>query len=136
MTKVVNKHLVAVYGSLLKGLHNHTAYLKNAKYIGSFDSEPIYDLYEVSSYPGLKKGGYTSVKMEVYEVTTLELNRIDQLEGFKPNDTRHNHYNRTMMETPYGNAYGYLYNYPITNLNQVVSGNWKDYIETKNITHV
>lgn len=136
MSTLQNKHLVAVYGSLLKGLHNHDAYLGKAKYIGSFDSEPIFKLYEVSSYPALKQGGHTSVKMEVYEVSTLELHRIDGLEGFKPGETKYNHYNRINMDTPYGEAFGYIYNHSVKNLKQVLSGNWKDYFKTRNIAYV
>ena len=129
-------HLVAVYGSLLKGLGNHSYYLDEAEYKGEFDSEPIYNLYDIGQFPGLTKPGYTSVRMEVYEVTDKELKQIDILEGFTLNNTHNNHYNRTTIKTPYGDAYTYLYNHHVSDKTQVSSGDWRDYYNTKNIAYV
>lgn len=128
----MNKSLVAVYGSLLKGLHNHAPYLKDAEYKGEFDSEPCYTLYDLGSFPGLKKNGNTSVRMEVYEVDTLQLKKIDTLEGFTPGE-KHNHYNRFIIDTPYGPAYSYEYNHDAKRSNIVKSGDWRDHYKTKSL---
>ena len=61
----MNKHLVAVYGSLLSDLHNHH-FMKNSKYIGEGTVRGT--LYSLGSFPGLKLEGNTNISIEVYEV--------------------------------------------------------------------
>ena len=125
MTKI----LVAVYGSLRKGLGNHRL-LENAKYLGDFETEPIFSLYSLGSFPGLKKEGTTSVTMEVYEVTPIEANRIDQLEGYVPG-RESTFYDKIPIETPYGEASVYIYVDRIPDARLVPSGDWKQYREEK-----
>jgi len=131
-----NKNKVAVYGSLLKGLHNHNYYLKNAKYIGEFDSDPDYTLYDLGQYPGLKRKGNTSIRMEVYEVDNIQLNKIDTLEGYHPQNKDSSHYNRFEIDTPYGKAYSYEYNPKVNSITKVLSGDWKDHFNTKSLINV
>ena len=75
------RFLVAVYGSLMQGLHNHT-YLEDSKLKGTFVTEPIYTLIDLGSYPGLYENGTTSINMEVYEVDEHTLANLDILEGY------------------------------------------------------
>ena len=123
--------LVAVYGSLRKGFGNHYL-LKDSKYLGEYDTEPIYDMYSISSFPGLVTGGNTSIKMEVYEVDRPTLVRLNQLEGYICDDHVNNHYNRISINTPYGEAYTYTYNYSIDTKVKVESGDWKTFRENLN----
>lgn len=116
-----NKIKVAVYGSLRKGLHNHS-YLKNAKYIGSYYSLPEYTLYSLGSYPGLKLNGSTSVMFEVYEVTQDEAKDIDSLEGVD-----YELYVKQSVTTPYGKCCLYIYNKNVDNKEVVKHGNWFEY---------
>lgn len=117
---------VAVYGSLLSGLYNHDRHLKNAELIGQFQSEPVYNLYDLRSFPGLTKGGNTSVTMEIYDVNDVELSNLDRLEGYNPNNPENSFYTRELIQTPYGEAFCYFYNH---NLNEKVGtikhGNWR-----------
>ena len=124
---------VAVYGSLRKGLHNWKALeMEDEKYHGEFDSLPLYSLYAVtSSYPGIKLNGTTSVKMEVYEVGEDKLDDLNSLEGYYGPDAATNHYNRTSIDTPFGDAYLYVYNYNTKAGDLIESGDWKDHYETK-----
>lgn len=127
------KKLVAVYGSLRKGLYNHFL-IKDSKYIGEFDTEPIYDMYSLTSYPGLVTDGNTSIKMEVYEVDKITLNRLNTLEGYRGDNNAGNHYNRITIETPYGDAYTYTYNYNVSSCVKVDCGDWKifrDHLEAE-----
>ena len=118
--------LVAVYGSLRKGFGNHYL-LKDAKCLGEYDTEPIYDMYSMSAFPGLVTGGNTSIKMEVYEVDEDDLTRLNRLEGYVCEDHVNNHYNRISIDTPYGEAYTYTYNHSVTNRVKVESGDWKKF---------
>jgi gamma-glutamylcyclotransferase (GGCT)/AIG2-like uncharacterized protein YtfP len=117
---------VAVYGSLVKGMHNHDYYLGKAKYVGEYYTTPDFTLYSLNSFPGLKKNGCTSIRMEVYDVSKIELKRIDSLEGYVKSNPN-NHYERTIMKTPYGRAIGYEYNHPVKGLPVVSGGCWKQF---------
>ena len=70
---------IAVYGSLRKDLGNNPI-LFGSNFLGEFQTEPIFSLYDLGWYPGLKPNGNTSIKMEVYEVSEIISKRVDQLE--------------------------------------------------------
>jgi len=136
-TKEKNKHLIAVYGSLRKGLGNHRL-IANAKMIGRFDSEPIYNLWDLGAFPGLKEGGSTSVVMEVYEVNDALLSRVDRLEGYDPYSEPH-FYNRVTIDTPFGEAYTYLYvpeKQSNLGLGLVEGGDWTEYKSLKKAINI
>jgi gamma-glutamylcyclotransferase (GGCT)/AIG2-like uncharacterized protein YtfP len=126
--------LVAVYGSLRSGFHNHSL-LSDSKLLGTFDTEPIYDMYSCGSFPGLVLHGSTSIKMEIYEVTEEVSKKVERLEGYTKGDEMDNHYNKVMIDTPYGEAGTYIYNNSTTRLPKVDSGDWKVWREivSKNV---
>lgn len=124
------KNLIAVYGSLRKGLGNHRL-LENANYLGEFKSEPIYNLHSLGGFPGLKNGGNTAVVMEVYEVDEPTARRVDQLEGYDPNSNDNTFYDKEMIETPYGEAGVYLYVRNLEPESIVESGDWRQFREQK-----
>lgn len=124
MENKIKPILIAVYGSLLSGLHNHSV-LGDSKLLGEFDTPPIYDMYSCGSFPGLISNGSTSIKMEVYQVTEHISKRIENLEGYVKGQESDNHYNKVMIDTPYGKAGIYIYNFSTSRMPQVESGNWK-----------
>jgi gamma-glutamylcyclotransferase (GGCT)/AIG2-like uncharacterized protein YtfP len=122
--------LVAVYGSLRKGLSNYKGYLTKSVYLGKFDSEPVFTLKSLTHYPALIRGGKTSVVMEVFRVTENTLNQLNILEGFYEEKDKFNHYNREIIKTPYGDAFVYLYNCEerIKDATVVKSGDWVEFL--------
>lgn len=124
MENKVKPILIAVYGSLRAGLHNHTI-LGDSKLLGEFDTPPIYDMYSCGSFPGLVLDGSTSIKMEVYQVTDYISKCVERLESYVKGQELENHYNKVMIDTPYGEAGTYIYNHSVSRLPQVESGNWK-----------
>lgn len=121
----MSKILVAVYGSLRKGLGNHRL-LQNSKYLGEFKTEPVFSLYSLGSYPGLKENGTTSVVMEVYEVNKETAIRVDNLEDYTPGEKAY-FYDKIPIETPWGIASVYTYVNPISEDRLVKSGDWKEF---------
>lgn len=121
----MNKKLIAVYGSLRKGMGNDH-YVKDADYIGEFKTEPVYSLYSLGGYPGLKENGETSVVMEVYAVTKEQGKDVDRLEGYSPNRPA-TFYDKKPIDTPFGKASVYVYVDPISEDRLVKSGDWKEY---------
>lgn len=120
---------VAVYGSLRKGMHND-GFLKNAEYLGVFETSPSYNLYSLGSYPGLTKGGNTPVTMEVYEVTQSELMSINRLEGYDPSSEDNTFYDRINLRTPFGTAFTYVYEGDVSNYTPLEVGDWVSYRES------
>jgi gamma-glutamylcyclotransferase (GGCT)/AIG2-like uncharacterized protein YtfP len=116
-------NLIAVYGSLLSGLHNNYI-LENSKLLGSFKSKPEFSLYSLGGFPGLKTGGNTKVLMEIYEVNEETAQRIDRLEGYTPGGNN-TFYDKIPIGTPYGEASVYIYVNDIPKERLVESGDWK-----------
>ena len=130
---LVKKVKVAVYGSLRKGLHNHSL-INGETFLGMFESDAIYSLVDLGSFPGLLKDGNTSIVMEVYEVDAEKLRRLDQLEGYVGPGEK-NHYNREKIITPFGEVYGYFYNNSSDLIKSMIieGGDWTDYYRTKSV---
>ncbi|WP_430785703.1 gamma-glutamylcyclotransferase [Virgibacillus flavescens] len=78
--------ILFVYGTLRKNEQNHTL-LGDAKEINKqcWVEGSLYDTG--NGYPVLVQGGDTNVYGELYEVTQNQLELIDELEGYKKNDT-------------------------------------------------
>jgi gamma-glutamylcyclotransferase (GGCT)/AIG2-like uncharacterized protein YtfP len=122
---------VAVYGTLRKG-QRASYVLKNANYLGTFQSEPIYLMFTPSNtYPAIKEGGYTSVTFEVYDnIDKKTLSQLDGIEGYYSKNAVNNLYNRKHIDTPFGRAIIYVYNKEIPNNPAMIeSGDWVEYFK-------
>ncbi len=71
---------VFVYGTLMTDQPNHRL-LTRARRIGDARTEPCFDLLDLGSFPGMTRGGSTSVRGEVYDVDRETLAALDRLEG-------------------------------------------------------
>lgn len=134
-----SKRVIAVYGNLRKGGNDHKKELKDANYLGTFDSVPEYQLLDIGNYPALIKGN-ASVKMEVYEISKQRLAEISEIECcFDYNSAELNQkYSLTkkeLIETPFGAAILYVYNQPedVEKASPVKSGDWIDYMQTQHV---
>lgn len=121
------KNLIACYGSLRKGLSNHQYHLGQATYLGTFNTEPVYNLHSLGGFPGLKENGNTSVVMEVYEVNEVEAHSIDRLEGYTPGSNDNTFYDKKDIDTPWGIASVYIYVRELPKSSIVESGDWKEF---------
>ena len=71
---------IFVYGTLLKGEHNHYL-MKNSELLFYGKTKKQYTLYCMESFPGMVEGGNDSVSGEVYAVNPENLKKLDELEG-------------------------------------------------------
>ena len=96
--------LVAVYGTLRRGQHNH-AVLGASCFVGLAKTAPRYTLFDLGvGFPGMVEGGESSVVVELYEVDAATLARLDRLEGVD-----HGLYRRVSIELADGlQVSGYL----------------------------
>jgi gamma-glutamylcyclotransferase (GGCT)/AIG2-like uncharacterized protein YtfP len=124
--------LIAVYGSLRKGLYNHVL-IEKSTYVGKFDTLPEYNLYDLGSYPALTKDGNTSIVVEVYRVNEKTLVDVDRLEGYRKDNLGSCHYVREKIDTPFGEAYIYVFPHSVSGYVKVTSGDWEDHINEKHL---
>ncbi|MES9865996.1 MAG: gamma-glutamylcyclotransferase family protein [Candidatus Thiodiazotropha sp. LLP2] len=115
--KVTSK--VFVYGTLKRTQVNHQL-LNSATYLGLFNTQPYYKMFHLGGYPGVVKGGSTSIQGEVYQVDVLSMNKLDRLEGYP------HAYTRELIQTPWGNAWIYLYRGSIEGRIAIPTGVWHD----------
>lgn len=120
-----NKNLICVYGSLRQGHGNHRL-IENSEYLGTFKTEPIFNLYSLGGFPGLKENGDTSVVMEVYSVDNETARNVDRLEGYIPGRPA-TFYDKISLNTPFGEAFVYTYVNSISEDRKVESGDWNQY---------
>lgn len=121
---------IAVYGTLCRGYQGNIKYLKDAEYLGSFDTKPEFNMYDLKHYPGVVKNGNTSIRMEVFEVKNSMISVFDKIEGYSENKkmSQQNVFERSLIMTPYGEAYVYLYANLKNNVNTpktVDCGDWQ-----------
>ena len=75
------RHILFVYGSLMKGEYNHDAYMKNALFLGNASIDH-FSLYDLGSYPGIRHSRRREkVLGELYEVDQDAYEAICRLEG-------------------------------------------------------
>jgi gamma-glutamylaminecyclotransferase len=73
------KHVVFVYGTLLRGEANH-AVLRGARFLGTARTTPGYELLDLGEYPAMRAGGATAVEGETYAVDPAHLAELDRFE--------------------------------------------------------
>ncbi|MCG7865283.1 MAG: gamma-glutamylcyclotransferase [Candidatus Thiodiazotropha taylori] len=112
---------VFVYGTLRKNQVNHDL-LSSAPYLGDHQTEPVYKMFHLGSYPGVVKNGSTAISGEVYLVDTLTMSHLDRLEGYP------HAYSRELIPTPWGQAWIYLYRGSLRDRQIIQTGVWHDEI--------
>ena len=112
--------LVAVYGSLRKGMGNHPLLERGDATFLSAERITGWDMYSMGGFPFISPATEQSeIKIEVYKVNHTTMLRLDQLEGYP------SFYDRKLVHTTKGLAWIYfiqgnnLSKYP-----PVASGDW------------
>lgn len=117
----MSKHLVAVYGTLREGQGNWRWALRDR-------SEKLGDA-ELSGFKMYSTGGFPAVvrttdedvediHVEVYEVDDEVFSDLDRLEGYPTM------YTREQVETEYGLAWLYIWNFELGGLQLIPEGDW------------
>ena len=115
--------LVAVYGTLKRGLVNHHL-LSRAHFLGE-DCLHAITLYDLGPYPGAKAEQSQGIDVEVYAITSAELEQLDWLEDFRAQSPEQGEYNRVLFDTVFGPAWVYLYNPDVTDKPVQRRGSWQ-----------
>ncbi|HEX8586122.1 MAG TPA: gamma-glutamylcyclotransferase [Allosphingosinicella sp.] len=131
--KVEKRHLVGIYDHMRMGGRQHINLTADARYVGTYHTEPIYNLYgfEGDSYAGIKKNGNNSIVIEVYEISEDILEDLDSHNSYDGSQQdEQNLYLREKIKSPYGEILVYFYNNYV-NMEAIPNGDWIDYIKTK-----
>ena len=126
--------LVAVYGSLRVNQYNYyNLGIQNQEYKGQHILPAKYEMRSFGSFPALSKGGKNTAVVDVFEVDPETMMQMDQLEGHT--DHLKYGYHRELIDTPWGKAWCYFYNGPLSKSSPVVeSGDWVKYNEELYVT--
>lgn len=116
------EHLVAVYGSLKRGHFNHDL-LHGAELVGE-ERLIEFTLYDLGPFPAVKRHPSKGVFVEIYRVTTQQLHRLDQLEGFNADAPHKSFYIRVAVECNIGSVWVYEFNQDVEPQRMIATGNW------------
>lgn len=116
------KHRVAVYGTLKRGEPNHHI-LSASACLGTCSLSSI-ALYDLGPFPGAKLEASNGVLVEVYEVGVRTFARLDQLEDYDARAPKAGLYDRVRLDTPYGQAWVYIYNPNVSGCPAIRDGCW------------
>lgn len=121
---VEQKMLVAVYGSLKKGFHNHRYFAPSDTELGVGYANN-FEMFSMGGFPMIVPG-YEQVRVEVYEVGETTFCALDGLEGFP------HFYDRKRVTVHLDNGdkvKAWIYfgrPEQVQNCPKVESGNWSD----------
>ena len=114
--------LVFAYGTLRAGESN-AHFLAQATKLGAYRLPAGYLLYDLGAYPAaIEDADGTGLTGEVYAIDDAQLAALDRLEEY-PEE-----YDRVLIETPWGEAWLYVYNAELDEAQEGVSiiagGDW------------
>lgn len=130
-----NKNLLFVYGTLRKGGANDH-YLQHSELVegmcwitGEMHNTPF-------GYPIVRFRGQEKIIGELYAITSEELDRIDKLEGYDPEDKSENEYERVectvYTDESETNAYTYIAGKGFAPINEaIIGGDWLVFLARK-----
>lgn len=115
--------LVAVYGSLRKGMGNHPLLDNNDSVHLSTERISGFEMYQYGgSYFPFIRHGDGEITVEVYAVDSGVLRRLDMLEGYTQDGN--GFYNRELVQTSKGQAYIYFIDQDPGRNVRVQHGDW------------
>ena len=130
--------LLFTYGTLCTGLNNpiRETFDRNAQFI---DSAFVFGkLFALSGYPGTKLGGSNKVYGELFYLSSVHkmLQRLDEYEECSAKFKKPQEYQRRLTRVYLHNgksmfAWIYEYNWSVIGKQQIYSGNYRDYLSTK-----
>lgn len=114
---------VAVYGTLKQGFNN-AHWLNGARRLGS-DTTRALTLYDIGPYPGAKWQPSQGITIEIYEISTEQLAKLDRLEDYRIDAPTQGEYDRQQITTRFGHAWVYLYNAGVAGKRAICEGGWE-----------
>ena len=137
VSKMEKKFLIGLYNDYReKGCANGFLNKASCKLIGSYSTEPIYNMYIVNRDDTciVETDGNTSIKVEIWEISESYLNEIEKKYNYYSDFEEYpQDYKKETVLTPYGEVVMYFINTPPSKKNLIVNGDWIEYLNYKKV---
>ena len=131
------KFLIGLYDDYRKnGCLNGILSSTSCKLIGTYSTEPIYNMYDVDKDDTcvVKTNGNNSIKVEVWEINESILNKIERNYNYYPLFEEYpQDYKKEEVLTPFGNVSMYFTNIEQPKENIIINGDWIEYLNYKKV---
>lgn len=136
--KMEKKFLIGLYDDYRKeGVLNISLDKVHCKLIGSYSTEPIYNMYDVDGdtmFCVIETGGNTSVKIEVWEIDETTLDLIEKTYSYYPQFEEYpQDYKKLDILSPFGKIDIYFTNVIQDKKNLIIDGDWIEYLNYKKV---
>ena len=137
-SKMEKKFLIGLYDDYReKGVLNDSLDKVHCKLIGSYSTEPIYNMYDVDGdtmFCVVETNGNTSVKIEVWEIDETTLDLIEKTYSYYPQFEEYpQDYKKIDIMSPFGKIEMYFTNVLQSKDNLIVDGDWIEYLNYKKV---
>ena len=137
-SKMEKKFLIGFYDDYRKeGTLNSSLDKAHCKLIGSYSTEPIYNMYDVDGdamFCVVETNGNTSVKIEVWEIDETTLDLIEKNYSYYPQFEEYpQDYKKVDILSPFGEIVMYFTSIFQRKENLIIDGDWIEYLNYKKI---
>ena len=136
-SQMEKKFLIGVYDDYReKGCANSLFNKASCKLIGSYSTEPIYNMYIINEDDTciVETDGNTSIKVEICEISESYLDKIEKSYSYYPDFEEYpQDYKKEEITSPFGKITMYFTNIEQLQKNIIVSGDWIEYLNYKKV---
>jgi gamma-glutamylcyclotransferase (GGCT)/AIG2-like uncharacterized protein YtfP len=133
-SKMEKKHLVGIYDHFRKdGILNSLLPEPTCKLIGTFSTEPIYNMYYVENDNNcvIQENGNSSIKIEVWEVNESSLIKIEKEYCYYAEfEDYPQEYTKKTLVSPFGNITLYISITEQDSKELIIDGDWIEHINS------
>jgi gamma-glutamylcyclotransferase (GGCT)/AIG2-like uncharacterized protein YtfP len=133
--KMEKKFLVGIYDDYRNnGSLNNLFTNASCKLIGSYSTEPIYNMYNVEEDANcvVETNGDCSIKVEVWEVSESYLDKIESCYYYYPDFGEYpQDYRKENTLSPFGEVVIYFTNIKQSKESLIINGDWIEYLNYK-----
>lgn len=135
LSKMEKKFLIGLYDDYRQGgCLNHLLNKTTCKLIGTYSTEPNYNMYSLEDGDCcvVENNGNNSIKIEVWEVGKIVLDKIERSYNYYPDFKDYpQDYVKEEVLSPFGNITIYFTNISQIEENLIISGDWIEYLNYK-----
>lgn len=136
-SRMEKKFLIGLYDDYReKGCLNNILNKVSCKLIGSYSTEPNYNMYNVEDDEScvVEMGGVNSIKVEVWEVNETTVDKIERTYNYYPHFEEYpQDYKKVDVLSPFGKIDMYFTNIEQPKENLIVNGDWVEYLNYKKL---
>lgn len=136
-SQMEKKFLIGLYDNYREGGKLNTSlYRTTCKLVGVYSTEPIYTMYDLNKDEQcvLKSSGDNSIKIEVWEVSQLEITKLEGEYYYYPEfEEQSQDYTKQKVISPFGEMILYLYTLECDEKEIVISGDWIEHLNYKRV---